>query len=53
MIMRTLVAKALREGTPLVLTFIDYVSAFDTVSHKFLDATLADCSGFNTLITIS
>jgi exonuclease III len=27
-------------GEPTVLTFIDFVSAFDTVSHKFLDEAL-------------
>ena len=42
MILRTLIDKLLREGKPLVLTFIDYSSAFDTVGHKFLDATLGD-----------
>ena len=42
MILRTLVSKALREGTPLILTFIDYAAAFDSVSHKFIDATLGD-----------
>ena len=42
MILRTLVNKCLREGVPIVLTFIDYSAAFDTVGHKFLDKTLGD-----------
>lgn len=25
-----------------MLTFIDYSAAFDTIGHKFLDATLGD-----------
>ena len=37
---RTLVEKMLREGKPLVLTFIDYSAAFDSVGHKFLDYAL-------------
>ena len=42
MILRTLVDRMLREDKPLVLTFIDYAAAFDTLGHKFLDATLGD-----------
>ena len=40
MILRTLVDKMLQEDNPLVLTFIDYSAAFDSVSHKFLDTAL-------------
>ena len=32
----------LDEGNPLVLTYLDYVAAFDTVSHKFLDEALGE-----------
>ena len=42
MILRTLVEKMLREGKPLVLTFIDYSAAFDSVGHKFLDHALGE-----------
>ena len=40
MILRTLIDKMLTEGRPLVLTFIDYSAAFDSISHKFLDVAL-------------
>ena len=40
LILHTLVDKILQEGKPLVFTFIDYSSAFDSVAHKFLDKTL-------------
>ena len=30
----------LREGKPLVLTFIDYSATFDSVGHKFLGTAL-------------
>ena len=42
MILRTLVEQMLREGKPLVLTFIDYSAAFDSVAHKFLDKALGE-----------
>ena len=31
----------LRLGESLTINFVDYVAAFDSVSHKFLDKTLA------------
>ena len=42
LILRTLVDKMLKEGKPLVLTFIDYSAAFDSVTHKFLDTALGE-----------
>ena len=44
LILRTLVEKMLREGKPLVLTFIDYSAAFDSVGHKFLDKALGEAN---------
>ena len=44
MILRTMVNKMMREGKPLVLTFIDYTAAFDSVGHKFIDSTLGDAN---------
>ena len=42
MIMRTIFEDALEQDKGLCATFIDYSAAFDSVSHKFLDATLGD-----------
>ena len=42
MILRTLCDEMLRRGQRIVLTFIDYSVAFDSISHKFLDEALAD-----------
>ena len=44
LILRTLVDKMLTEGKPLVLTFIDYSAAFDSVGHKFLDSALGEAN---------
>ena len=44
LILRTLVEKMLREDKPLVLTFIDYSAAFDSVGHKFLDCALGQAA---------
>lgn len=44
LILRTLVDKMLREDKPLVLTFIDYSAAFDSVGHKFLDRALGEAA---------
>ena len=44
LILRTLVGKMLKEGKPLVLTFIDYSAAFDSVGHKFLDKALGEAN---------
>ena len=42
MILRTAINKRLKEGKPMILTFIDYSAAFDSVGHKFLDEALAE-----------
>ena len=39
-ILSKLVECTIEEDAEVVLTFIDFVSAFDTVSHKFLDEAL-------------
>lgn len=44
LILRTLVDKMLRENKPLVLTFINYSAAFDSVGHKFLDHALGEAA---------
>ena len=40
MILRTLVEQVIAEGRKIALTFIDYKAAFDSVSHKYIDAAL-------------
>ena len=42
MILRTAINAALREDKPMILTFIDYSAAFDSVGHKFLDKALGE-----------
>lgn len=36
---------AIGEGSLLVSTFVDYVAAFDSVSHHFLDEAMAEAGG--------
>ena len=38
--MRVLFDQALQRGENLVVTYIDYSAAFDSISHKFLDESL-------------
>ena len=40
MILRTVCQKILELGESITITFADYLAAFDTVSHKFLDEAL-------------
>ena len=40
-VLRTIMDSVLRAGQEAVVTFIDYSAAFDTVSHRFLDESLA------------
>ena len=40
LLLRVLFDQALGQGEDLVITFIDYTAAFDSVSHKFLDQCL-------------
>ena len=44
MILRTAINKRLKEGKSMILTFIDYSAAFDSVGHKFLDEALGEAS---------
>ena len=44
LILRTLIEKMLREDKSLILTFIDYSAAFDSVGHKFLDHALGQAT---------
>ena len=44
---RTLYWRTLQLGKSITVTYIDYSSAFDTVSHKFLDSTLARAGACN------
>ena len=39
----------LRLGKSLIINFVDYAAAFDSVSHKFLDETLARAGASNKL----
>ena len=42
MVLRTICEDMLEQGKEMCVTFIDYSAAFDSVSHKFIDATLKD-----------
>ena len=39
---RTFIEDVLEQGKQVVVTFVDYSAAFDSVSHKFIDLALAD-----------
>ena len=41
MLLRVLYDQVINNNSKCVVTYIDYTAAFDSVSHKFLDATLA------------
>ena len=41
LLLRVLYDQVIRQDRRCVVTFIDYSAAFDSVSHKFMDATLA------------
>ena len=41
LLLRILFDQAINDDQKLLVTFIDYSAAFDTVSHKFLDESLA------------
>ena len=47
LILRTLTQRMMQLGKTITLTFIDYSSAFDTVSHKFLDGALQRAGASN------
>ena len=42
LLLRVLYDQIIRNDRRCVVTYIDYSAAFDSVSHKFIDATLAD-----------
>lgn len=46
-ILRVLCERMLQLGEEIAITFIDYTAAFDSVSHKFLDAALQDAGASN------
>ena len=46
-ILRTLYRRTLQLGESITVTYIDYSSAFDTVSHKFLDSALVRAGASN------
>ena len=39
----------MNSGQTLVVTYIDFVAAFDSVSHKFLDESLAEAGASDKL----
>ena len=41
MLLRVLYDQIIRKDTKCVVTYIDYTAAFDSISHKFMDSTLA------------
>ena len=41
LLLRIIYDKIIRENDKLVVTFIDFKAAFDSLSHKFIDAALA------------
>ena len=49
MILHTVCQRILSMVKALAIIFIDYSAAFDSVSHKFIDSTLADASLSNKL----
>lgn len=51
-ILRTLCDRILRLGESIVISFIDYSTAFDSVSHKFLDEALIEAGASNKLRAI-
>ena len=44
MVLRTICEDMLEKDKQMCATFIDYSAAFDSVSHKFIDATLKDAN---------
>ena len=48
-VLARLISHCAAAGEALVITFIDFVAAFDSVSHKFLDESLAAAGGSDKL----
>ena len=42
MILHTIYDDILEQGKRMCATYVDYSAAFDSVSHKYIDATLRD-----------
>ena len=42
--MKTIIKEVVRAGQEAVVTFIDYTAAFDSISHRFLDESLAEAN---------
>ena len=51
LILRTIYDALLQRGEKLFVTFIDYSAAFDSVSHKFIDVTLAKAGASMPMVT--
>ena len=49
MVLRTLCQRIMQLGKSLAKVYIDYSTAFDTVSHKFLDTTFQQTGASNKL----
>jgi len=44
LILKHLMSEVLRAGEEALITFIDYTAAFDSLSHRFLDESLAEAN---------
>ena len=42
LILKTIINEMIRAGQKALVTFIDYTAAFDSVSHRFIDESLAE-----------
>ena len=42
LILKTIIEEVVKAGKEAVVSFIDYTAAFDSVSHRFLDESLAE-----------
>ena len=47
LLLRVLYDQVIRKNSRCIITYIDYTAAFDSVSHKFMDATLAEAGASN------
>ena len=44
LILKTIINEIVKAGQEAVITFIDYTAAFDSISHRFLDESLAEAN---------
>ena len=49
LVLRTIIKAVIKSGRQAMATFIDYSAAFDTISHRFLDESLAS-AGISTKV---